>query len=174
MTLDDLDFVAGMLADPLVMRFYPKTYSRQESEGWIRRQIDRYRDHGFGLWLAEEKDTRTPVGQVGLVRQRVDEGFADEIGYLLASPFWGQGLATEAAVATRDYAFRSGDRPRVISLIRPENVPSQAVARRVGLHPGRRTVFAGFEHLVFSLERDRWGDLLRAGSSPESGGRHGS
>ena len=160
MTLGDLDFVAGMLADSRVMRFYPKTYSRGESEGWVRRQMDRYRDDGFGLWLAVEKASGAPVGQVGLIRQHVDQAFEDEIGYLLAVPYWGRGFATEAAAATRDYAFHSGERKRVISLIRPENLPSQSVATRVGLRVARRTTFGGLEHLVFSLERPQWSALM--------------
>lgn len=32
MTLDDLDFVATMLADPEVMRYYPRCCTREESE----------------------------------------------------------------------------------------------------------------------------------------------
>ena len=42
MSLADADFVAAMLADPEVMRFYPRCYSRQETEAWIQRQLDRY------------------------------------------------------------------------------------------------------------------------------------
>ena len=41
MSLADLDFVAAMLADPEVMRYYPKCYSRQEAETWIGRQMNR-------------------------------------------------------------------------------------------------------------------------------------
>jgi ribosomal-protein-alanine N-acetyltransferase len=163
MTLADLDFVAGMLADSRVMRFYPKTYSREESEEWVLRQMSRYRNQGFGLWLAVDSRNETPVGQVGLVRQEVDGAFEDEIGYLLDASCWGRGLATEAARATRDHAFEALGKERVISLIRPENVPSQGVANRVGLRPGRRTLFAGLEHIVFSLDRAGWRGLIAKG-----------
>ena len=47
----DLDFVAAMLADSQVMRFFPQRYSREESARWIERQVDRYRRDGHGLWL---------------------------------------------------------------------------------------------------------------------------
>ncbi len=39
MSLEDLDFVATMLADSQVMRFYPKCYSREESAGWIEHLV---------------------------------------------------------------------------------------------------------------------------------------
>ncbi len=67
MSREDLDFVAQMLAHPEVMRFYPKCYSRAESTEWIERQLKRYKQDGHGLWLAVERRTQQPVGQVGLV-----------------------------------------------------------------------------------------------------------
>ena len=62
--------------------------------------------------------------------------------------------ASEAAAATRDYAFGTLRKTRVISLIRPENLPSQCVARKIGMTPEDRVVqHGGFPHLVFSLAR---------------------
>ncbi|WP_405049079.1 GNAT family N-acetyltransferase [Rhizobium rhizogenes] len=37
----------------------------------------------------------------------------------------------EAAIACRDYAFHSLGLPRVVSIVSPENTPSQKVAQRV-------------------------------------------
>jgi RimJ/RimL family protein N-acetyltransferase len=76
-----------------------------------------------------------------------------EIGYLLAHRFWGHGIATEAAIATRDYAFGKLQFDRVVSLIRPENLASRSVARRVGMRPVGSTLHAGVEHLVFAVDR---------------------
>jgi RimJ/RimL family protein N-acetyltransferase len=155
MTLDDLDFVAAMLAHPEVMRYYPKCYSRAEAEGWIVRQIGRYNSHGHGLWLVSDKTTGEPVGQVGLSPQVVDGVEEPEIGYLIHHPFWRRGLASEAAAGVRDHAFNVLGKDYVISLIRPENIPSQGVARKIGMEPGRMTKFAGYDHLVFKLEAVR-------------------
>jgi RimJ/RimL family protein N-acetyltransferase len=150
MTWDDLDFVAMMLGDPQVMRFYPKCCSREEAKAWVQRQLDRYRDDGHGLWLATDRKSKVPIGQVGLSRQEVDGVSEPEIGYLVHLPYWRQGYATEAAAAVRDYAFEVRGKRRVISLIRPMNVPSQRVALKIGLKPERLTMFREFEHLVFS------------------------
>ena len=153
MTIEDLDFISSMLAHPEVMQYYPKCYSREEAEAWIRRQIDRYRSHGHGLWLASEKETREPVGQVGLAPQLVDGVEEAEVGYLIHRRFWRRGLASEAAAAVRDYAFAVLCKRRVISLIRPENVPSQGVARKIGMKAERQTIHAGLEHIVFALAK---------------------
>jgi ribosomal-protein-alanine N-acetyltransferase len=153
MSLDDLDFVAEMLADPLVMRFYPKCYARHEAESWIRRQLARYGRDGHALWLVEDRLSRIPIGQVGLLTQRVEGADEAEIGYLIHRPFWRQGFASEAAAASRDYAFGTLRKSRLISLIRPLNLPSQAVARKIGMCPERTAVHGGLEHIVFVMRR---------------------
>jgi ribosomal-protein-alanine N-acetyltransferase len=153
MTLADLDFVAAMLAHPEVMRFYPRCYSRKEAGAWVRRQSERYARYGHGLWLVCDRYSGEPVGQVGLTIQDVDGVEEPEVGYLIHCPFWRRGFATEAAVATRDYAFNTLNKSRVISLIRPENVPSQGVAVKMGMTAEKYTVHAGLAHLVFAVSR---------------------
>jgi RimJ/RimL family protein N-acetyltransferase len=151
----DLDFIAGMLADPEVMRFYPKPLSRDESLAWIDRQLERYRTDGHGLWLVVEKASGAPAGQVGLLDQLVDGVHEDEIGYLIHRPFWRRGYASEAALGVRSYAWDTLKRRRVISLIRPRNLPSQGVARKLGMRIEKETLFRGLSHLVFCVERGR-------------------
>src|SRR5262245_23294591 len=81
--LADLDFVAGMLAHPEVMRYYPKCYSRDEAAAWIERQMERYRRDGHGLWLVADRASGEPRGQVGLVAQEIDGVREPEVGYLV-------------------------------------------------------------------------------------------
>lgn len=150
---DDLDFVAEMVGDARVMRFYPQCYSRDEASGWLQRQLERYASHGHGLWLVSERETGLPVGQVGLLQQCVEGESRSEIGYLLHHPYWRRGYAAEAATAVRDRAFFELGRTELISLIRPENLPSQAAARRLGMQPGRHTLHAGLDHIIFGIRR---------------------
>ena len=149
----DLDFVAAMLGDPETMRFYPRAYTREQSAEWIDRQRRRYAADGHGLWLVTLRENGEPVGQVGLVRQHVDGAFEDEVGYLIARRHWRHGFAAEAALATRDHAFQGLGRRRVISLIRPGNLPSQGVARKLGMSVEKSTCCWDVEHLVFAAHR---------------------
>jgi len=151
LTLDDLDFVAEMLADPDVMRFYPKRLDRTESRVWIERQRQRYRDDGHSLWLVVERATGRPLGQVGLIRQVVRGVPESEIGYLIHRPYWRRGFATEAALGVRQHAFETLGRRRVISLIRPENTPSQGVARKLGMQAEGEVLCQGLTHVVFAV-----------------------
>jgi RimJ/RimL family protein N-acetyltransferase len=153
MTWDDLDFVAAMLGDPNVMRHYPQVHTRGEAELWLKKMVERYRDDGHALWLVSLRAEGQPIGQVGLLRQHVDGVDEPEIGYLVHAPYWRQGYAFEAASAVRDFAFATLHKSRVISLIRPGNIPSQRVALRLGMKPERLTKFRDFDTLVFSLAR---------------------
>jgi RimJ/RimL family protein N-acetyltransferase len=153
MSLDDLDFVAAMLGHPEVMRYYPKVYSRNEARTWLERQRERYARDGHGFWLVEDRATGEPVGQVGLIMQLVDGVREPEIGYLIHRPFWRRGLASEAALGVRAWAFDTLGYPRVISLILPENLPSQGVARKLGMTPEKRSQVFDLELVVFSVRK---------------------
>lgn len=152
MTPNDVDFVAAMLADEEVTKYDERRFSRIEAEEWLSRQIERYRRDGHGLWLVTERDTGDAVGQVGLALQDVEGRHEPEVGWLLHRPFWGRGYATEAAIGVRDAAFARWSYPALISLVRPANLPSQRVAQRIGMTPGRRVQFHGFEHIVYGVE----------------------
>jgi RimJ/RimL family protein N-acetyltransferase len=150
---EDLDFVAGMLGDVEVMRHYPKPLDRAGAAGWIERQRQRYARDGHGLWLVLERVTGEPLGQVGVLEQEVGDKVETEVGYLIARPHWRRGYAIEAARACRDWAFTTLGRHHVISLIRPENLPSQAVARANGMALERTLEWRGLTHHVFGTSR---------------------
>jgi [ribosomal protein S5]-alanine N-acetyltransferase len=133
MEMGDVDDLMGIFSDPVAMRYYPNTKSRQEAEEWVRRAQESYRDHGFGLWVAVLEDSGEFVGQCGLTVQEVEGKNEVEIGYLFLRRFWGRGLATEAARAARDHGFHTLGYARLISLIDPGNLASRRVAEKVGL-----------------------------------------
>jgi len=87
---------------------------------------------GHGLWVVERDGEL--IGRVGLIRPEGWPGL--EVGWLLGREAWGQGYATEAARAAVDYAWRELGADELISLIAPENLPSQRVAERLGMRPG--------------------------------------
>ncbi|MFY9559737.1 MAG: GNAT family N-acetyltransferase [Terriglobales bacterium] len=76
-----------------------------------------------------------------------------EIGYHLRRDHWGQGLATEAARACREWGFAHLKVDRLISLIPPENTPSQRVAERNGMPIWKEVGWRGLRHYVYAVER---------------------
>lgn len=152
LTMDDLEFMVELMSDPRTMRYFPKLYSRKETATLLEAHIFRYQLHGHGLWMLHDKQLNRPVGRLGLVKHSVDHKAEPEIGYILHADFWHKGYATEGAIAAKDYAFNELNYPYVISLIRPVNLPSQAVALRVGMTARRRTMFFNMEHIVFRID----------------------
>ncbi len=152
MSLDDLDFIAAMLADPEVMQYYPKCYTREEATGWIEAQMDRYRRDGYGFWLASDLRSGEPIGQAGVVRISI-ESRPPSLAYMIHRPFWRRGYGTETAAAGRDYIFDTLGEERCITLIRPENVASRGVAEKLGMKPERTVDYHGFVHLIYAVGR---------------------
>lgn len=153
MESSDLDFIAEMLGNAEVMRYWPKCYSREEAEEWLLRQLERYLKDGYGYWLVLKKETKQPVGQVGLLSMKIDGREEIGLGYIIHHPFWKKGFATEAASACIQYAFQKLNKSRVIALIRPENESSQKVAQKLLMLPIGFTEYAGFNHLIFAIEK---------------------
>jgi RimJ/RimL family protein N-acetyltransferase len=89
---------------------------------------------GFGLWAVEERASGRLIGRIGCHEPEGWPGF--ELGYALARDAWGQGYAREGAAAALAFAQRELGKDAIISLIRPANSASIAVAEHFG---ARRT-----------------------------------
>lgn len=151
---DDADALALVISDPETMRFYPAPFDRAGVEQWIERNQRRYAEYGHGLWGMVLKSTGELIGDCGLTFQNVDGTNELEIGYHVRRDLWGQGLATEAARACRGYGFRRLSAERIISLIRPENLPSRRVAEKNGMKIWKETLHQNLQHLVYCIGQE--------------------
>lgn len=152
----DADQLARVLSDPETMRFYPAPYNRTGVEEWIARNITRYAEDGFGLWAMILKSSEELIGDCGLTVQSVDGVDEIEIGYHVRGDLWGQGLATEAARASRDYGFERLPADRLISLIRTENRSSCRVAEKNGMTVWKEMNRHNLRHFVYAIRRQDW------------------
>jgi RimJ/RimL family protein N-acetyltransferase len=151
--LDDIDAAAEMFGDPVHMRYYPHPFSRQESLEWIERNLTRYEDDGFGLWVVEPRDTGEFIGNVGLTIQVVDDVEEVEVGWHITPSLWGHGYAPEAAAACRDYAFAELGMQRLIAITGVDNLPSQRVAEKIGMHVEKQSLFKGlYPSIIYAIE----------------------
>jgi RimJ/RimL family protein N-acetyltransferase len=133
MTIHDVDDLLEVLSDPEAMQFYPQPFDYQMTQTWIERNIQRYAQHGFGLWAIILKENGKLIGDCGLVVQEVGGVEEIEVGYHVHRDLWGKGLATEAAQACRDYGFSQLGFDKLISLINPANIASRRVAEKNGM-----------------------------------------
>lgn len=96
------------------------------------------------------------IGYGGFLHWHLDGVDEIEIGYRLDPDYWNRGLASEAAQAVRDHAFRHLRLFKVISSIHPDNLPSRRVAEKNGMKLERETGFRGFPTQVFAITREQW------------------
>ena len=128
----DFDLYASMMADSEVTRFLGDGRPLHRADAWrqLALLIGHWELRGFGLWAVEERATGRFIGRIGCYDPEGWPGF--EIGYVLAREAWGRGLAREGAAAALRFAREQLGRHVVISLIRPANAASIAVARHLG------------------------------------------
>jgi [ribosomal protein S5]-alanine N-acetyltransferase len=154
LTLDDVDAMFAILGDAEAMKYYPHPFNREDAADWVNRNLERYRRDGFSLYAVALKTNASDViGDCGLIRQEVEGDSLIEVAYHFRRDCWGRGYATEAARACMNYAFQHLRAPKVVSLIRPENVPSRRVAERNGLAVEKQVVFHDLPHLLYAMRR---------------------
>lgn len=134
MNMEDLESLYKVLADPEIMQHYPYTFDEERVRGWIERNMNRYKDNGFGLWAVCLKDTGEMIGDCGLTLQCIDGQMLPEIGYHIRRDCQKKGYAREAAGAVRDWAFANTDYPALYSYCKYTNIPSIKTAESIGMH----------------------------------------
>jgi len=153
----DVDPLSALMANQDFMRFSLGVYTREQTIGFLEKLLALQNANKPSLFAAVLRSNEMLFGYCGFYHQHIDGVDEIEIGYRMHPDYWNKGLATEAAGAVRDHAFRDLKLPRVISLIHPENIPSRRVAEKIGMSLEKQTIYRGFPTNVFSLSRARWG-----------------
>ena len=135
-TPEDLDDLWALYCDPEVTKYIPDApKTRVEAAEELDWFLNGHPQHPeLGLWATVLKETGQFIGRCGLLPLTIDGQDEVEVAYAIARPYWGRGLGTEIARAIADYAFGALRLTRLICLIEPENVASQKVAEKLGMH----------------------------------------
>jgi RimJ/RimL family protein N-acetyltransferase len=137
----------GIFCDAEVMRFSDGIQTKEWVHAWLHNCLERYQTWGFGPYAVVEQNGQNVIGYCGLFFFPDIDGQAEvEIGYRLVRSAWGQGYATEAACAVRDYAFAILRMKRLIAMIDPSNLASIRVAEKMGMHYEKDILFEGYTH----------------------------
>lgn len=157
MTQADFPALCKILQDDDVMYAYEGPFSSDEVQGWLDKQLKRYKEYGFGLWAVVLKETGTMIGQCGVSMQDYNSNKIMEVGYLFQKEHWHYGYASEAAIACKEYAFDKLKAKEIYSIIRDTNIPSQNVAIRNGMTCIEKFIkhYRGVDipHFLFSVKK---------------------
>ncbi|MEO6854765.1 MAG: GNAT family N-acetyltransferase [Rhodoferax sp.] len=154
---------AALNADPQVMEFFPAVRTRAESDQMVDSCQALIAERGWGFWAAELKTSGQFIGFVGLHEPSALLPFSPcvEIGWRLAAPYWGQGLATEAAKAALQFGFDQVGLAEIVSFTAVANARSRAVMERLGMqadgtfeHPQVPEGHALRLHCLYRLARE--------------------
>ena len=157
MTENDFDALYRVLADSEIMRHYPYTFDETRVRGWIRRNIERYRIFGFGLWAVCLKETGEMIGDCGLSMQLINGQIKPEIGYHIRADQQRKGYAGEAASAVRDWTFVNTPFNVIYSYMKHTNEPSARTAMAYGCRPVDTFADEVNETTkVFAITREEW------------------
>jgi RimJ/RimL family protein N-acetyltransferase len=116
-------------------------------------KLAHWEQFGFGMWVARDRATGVVVGQGGL-QHAFAKGLHDiEAAWTIAPERWGEGLATEIALASVETAFGALALERVIALTTPENGASRRVMEKAGFGFARKVRDRGLLLLLYVLER---------------------
>ncbi len=147
MTENDFDALYAVLADQEIMVHYPHSFDEDRVRGWIRRNIERYKVFGFGLWAVVLKDRGEMIGDCGLTMQNINGLIRPEIGYHIRKDCQKRGYASEAAKAVRDWTFQNTPFNIIYSFMKDANTPSYKTAIAYGCR------------LVEAYKDDVYGDM---------------
>lgn len=163
---EDKEPFARMNADPRVMEHFPGLLGRADSDAFVGRIGEHMAEHGWGLWAVALRSTGQFIGFTGLRRELgLPCSPCYEAGWRLAHAYWGQGYASEAALASLEFGFGTLGVDEIVAVTALPNLRSQAVMRRIGMRidPGREfdhpRVPAGHRlerHCLYSIDRAAW------------------
>jgi RimJ/RimL family protein N-acetyltransferase len=165
--LEDAGAALALITDPVAMEFIGGVHPNAASDPQfvVRRWLERWDDNGCGPFSIIRRDDGRWLGRTGLlvwdVRTWTHTTFTNagefaqpELGWALAREHWGQGYATEAVLAVREWAYAERDVDSLVSAIAPANVRSQRLAERLGATPGETVnLFDGGPHVLWEHPR---------------------
>ena len=131
----DVDAMHAVYGDAESMRYVGdgQPLSREGCEKWIGITLNNYAVRGYGMFALEERASGRVVGFAGLVHPGGQDDA--ELKYALGRPDFGQGYATEAAIALLGYGRTVIEGGRIIATADPENLASHRVLAKAGMQP---------------------------------------
>jgi RimJ/RimL family protein N-acetyltransferase len=129
--IDDLDTWCAISRDAEEAWFGAPSSTLEDARANLAKHIAHHGQHGFGLWAVELRATREMIGATGLTH--LDDGPEIEVGYRFLREHWGNGYATEAALAAIGFGLDELRLERIVAVTLPTNRASQDVMEKCGL-----------------------------------------
>ena len=124
----------------------PYPYTEADADLWLEMVAEN--EGKEGVWRAIVVDGHV-VGSISVERMANENRSVGSIGYMILTPFWSQGIGTEAVRQICTIAFRELVLERIIGEVFPENLASARVLEKNG----------------FRLEETKVGAIVKGGKA---------
>lgn len=127
----DQDAYAKLAADPEVMKYIGdgSPHSKETAIAYIKDCQLHNQTHGYSRFVVELKNANRFIGFCGY--KQMDLGL--DFGWRYAKKHWGNGYATEAALAVYKYGINVLKLPQINCIVSPENIASKRIIERLNL-----------------------------------------
>lgn len=150
----------AIINTPAMMEHFGGVRSAGDIHALIDRQIEKQEADGHCMWAVETKADGDLAGICGL---RLG-GHPDtpvlgmhELGWRIAEKYWGQGIAREAAEASRDWGWANTRAQTIAAWTNPDNAPSWGLMLRIGM---TRRPELDFRHPLWRDNDSVLGDMI--------------
>ncbi|WP_210366461.1 GNAT family protein [Bacillus sp. REN3] len=133
--------------------------SIEDTKGFIDFILTQYESGNIAPWGIELKKTGKLIGTIDFVSWNPRHKVA-ELGFVIAKEQWGKGLTTEAATKLIQFGFERMDLIRIQARCFSENIRSERVMEKAGMHLEgilRKAMFVKGRHRdlkMYSIMRD--------------------
>lgn len=154
----DVDAMFAMDSDPEVHRYLGNNpvKDKEQIRGAIEFIRGQYVEFGIGRWAIVDKKTNQFIGWAGLkyVTEETN-GHINyfDLGYRLNKQYWGNGFATEAALACIEYGFKILELNEIYAMVDQENDGSNKIMKKVGFTFIEDFVLDGIPHNWYKMEK---------------------
>lgn len=135
-TAADLDALYEVHADPATNRFSPngQMHSHAQAQVLLQAWLAHWQHAGYGYWaIALRAQPELLLGFGGLMNKAIDERQGLSLYFRFHPHAWGQGYASEMALAALEQAFARLRAGRVMAVVPPANAPSRKTLERIGM-----------------------------------------
>lgn len=148
-TVEDAEAFAGIYEEPAITRYMDPFCSKVRMEReYVKEYMEKVYDfYGYGVWTVVYKETGEVIGRVGFGQEEIPA-----LGYMIALPWQGHGLAQEVCRAVLAFAKEELGFEQVQALIHENNLPSIRVAEKIGFSRQQSLEEADSKNIRFTLK----------------------
>lgn len=149
---DDLADLAALHLDPEVSRYLGGVRTPEVTKTYLATNMAHWDQHGFGLWVLRTRDGAF-AGRAGIRHILVDEVDEIEIAYTFKRELWGQGLASEIAIALTEIGLSQLELPSLIGLVFVGHGASRRVLEKSNYVLEKSTTHHGEDVVIYRIRR---------------------